>query len=188
MGQTDIKRMLAFSSVSQIGYIVLGVSTGSYLGFLGALMHFFNHASFKSLLFVNAAAIATQTGTRDMTKLGGLTAKMPVTGVSSVLGLLSMAGIPPLSGFWSKLVIVMAVWQVSPPLAITALCASVLTLAYFLILQKKVFFGKLAPGLETVRECGRSMKFVEILLSGVNVAAGLLFPLFFVFLQSKGLL
>ena len=188
MGQNDIKRMLAFSSVSQIGYIILGVAAGSYLGFLGALMHFFNHATFKSLLFVNSTVIVSQTGTRDMTKMGGLSSRMPITGISSVLGLLSMSGIPPLSGFWSKLVIVMAVWQVSPAFAVTALCASVLTLGYFLILQRKVFFGKLAPGMEDVRECSRSMKFIELLLSGINVLAGFLFPLLFVFLQGRGML
>jgi proton-translocating NADH-quinone oxidoreductase chain N len=188
IGQTDIKRMLAFSSVSQIGYIILGASTGSALGFVGAVMHFFNHATFKSLLFVDAAAILHQTGTRDMDQMGGLAQKMPVTGVSSVLGLLSMAGIPPLSGFWSKLVIVMAVWQVSPGMAIAALCLSALTLGYFLILQKKVFFGKVAPNMQNVNECGISMQFVQVLLSAINVLAGILFPLLFVFFQGKGLI
>ena len=188
MGQNDIKRMLAFSSVSQIGYIILGVATGSYLGFLGAAMHFFNHATFKSLLFVNSTVIMHETGTRDMTKMGGLSSRMPITGVSSVLGLLSMAGIPPLSGFWSKLVIVIAVWQVSPAFAVTALCSGVLTLGYFLILQRKVFFGKLASGMEDVHECGGSMKFVELLISGINVLAGCLFPLLFVFLHGRGML
>jgi multicomponent Na+:H+ antiporter subunit D len=188
IGQTDIKRMLAFSSVSQIGYIILGASTGSVLGFVGAVMHFFNHATFKSLLFVDAAAILHQTGTRDMDQMGGLAQKMPVTGVSSVLGLLSMAGIPPLSGFWSKLVIVMAVWQVSPGMAIAALCLSALTLGYFLILQKKVFFGKVAPNMQEARECGGSMQFVQVLLSAVNVLAGILFPLLFVFFHGKGLI
>jgi len=188
IGQTDIKRMLAFSSVSQIGYIVLGASTGSTLGFIGAVMHFFNHATFKSLLFVDAAAILHQTGTRDMDQMGGLAHKMPVTGVSSVLGLLSMAGIPPLSGFWSKLLIVMAVWQVSSGLAIAALCASALTLGYFLILQKKVFFGKVAPNMQEVKECNGSLQFVQVLLSAINVLAGLLFPFMLVFLQGKGLI
>ncbi len=188
LGQSDIKRMFAFSSVSQIGYIVLGVATGSSLGFLGAVLHFFNHATFKSLLFTNAAVIAKQTGTRDMNKLGGLSARMPVTGATSVLGLLSMAGIPPLSGFWSKLIIVIAVWRVSPILAIAALCASVLTLAYFLIFQKKVFFGKIAPGMEAVEECGGRLRFVEILLAAINVAAGLLCPLLLALLNSRGML
>lgn len=188
IGQTDIKRMLAFSSVSQIGYIILGTSTGTALGFVGAVMHFFNHATFKSLLFVDAAAILHQTGTRDMDQMGGLAQKMPVTGVSSVLGLLSMSGIPPLSGFWSKLVIVMAVWQVSPGMAIAALCLSALTLTYFLILQKKVFFGKVAPNMQDVKECGRSMQFVQVFLSAVNVLGGILFPLLFVLFQGKGLI
>lgn len=188
IGQTDIKRMLAFSSVSQIGYIILGVSTGSMLGFVGAVMHFFNHATFKSLLFVDSAAIVHETGTRDMDQMGGLGAKMPVTSVSSILGLMSMAGIPPLSGFWSKLLIVMAVWRVSPGFAIAALCLSGLTLGYFLILQKKVFFGKPSPAMEAVTECGGSMKLVEIFLSAVNVLAGLLFPLLIVYLSGRGLL
>ena len=188
MGQTDIKRMLAFSSVSQIGYIVLGVSTGSALGFVGAVMHFFNHATFKSLLFVDSAALVMQTGTRDMNRMGGLGPKMPVTSVSSVLGLLSMAGIPPLSGFWSKLLIVLAVFQVSPTLAMAALLASVLTLSYFLLLQKKVFFGKTVPEMEDVRDCGGSIGFVQVLLSAVNVIAGLLFPLLLSFLRGRGMI
>ena len=166
----------------------MGAATGSALGFAGAVMHFFNHATFKSLLFVDAAAILHQTGTRDMDQMGGLAKKMPVTSTSSILGLLSMAGIPPLSGFWSKLLVVLAVWQVSPGLAIAALCASVLTLGYFLILQKKVFFGKTAPQMEDVQECSGSLRFVQVLLSAINVLAGLLFPLLLVFMQGKGLL
>ena len=187
IGQSDIKRMLAFSSVSQIGYIILGVSTGSALGFVGAVMHFFNHATFKSLLFTDAAAVYHQTGTRDMDQMGGLGKKMPYTSVSSIIGLLSMSGIPPLSGFWSKLVIVIAVWQVSPGLAIAALCLSVLTLGYFLILQKKVFFGKLNPAMDAVTEVGGSLRFVEVLLSAVNVLAGLLFPVVLYYLHTRGI-
>lgn len=188
MGQTDIKRMLAFSSVSQVGYIVLGAAMGSPLGFLGAILHFFNHATFKSLLFVDAAAVLKQTGTRDMDKMGGLAERMPFTGASSVLGLLSMAGIPPLSGFWSKLLILMAVWQVNSTLAIIALCASILTLTYFLILQKKVFFGKVAQGMEDVKEAHGSMVFVEVLLSGLNVVTGIVVPFLLVFAHGKGLI
>ena len=111
LGQTDLKRMLAFSSVSQIGYIVLGAATGSPIGFVGAMMHFFNHATFKSLLFVDAAAILHETHTRNMDEMGGLAERMPITGTTSVIGLLSMAGIPPLSGFWSKLLICLALWR-----------------------------------------------------------------------------
>ena len=123
-----------------------------------------------------------------MNRMGGLGPKMPVTSVSSVLGLLSMAGIPPLSGFWSKLLIVLAVFQVSPTLAMAALLASVLTLSYFLLLQKKVFFGKTVPEMEDVRDCGGSIGFVQVLLSAVNVIAGLLFPLLLSFLRGRGMI
>ncbi len=188
IGQKDIKRMLAFSSVSQIGYIVLGVATGSMLGYAGAVMHYFNHATFKSLLFVDAAAVLKQTGTRNMDEMGGLAKKMPYTGVSSVIGLLSMAGIPPLSGFWSKLLIVIALWQVSAPMAIATLLTSALTLTYFLILQKKVFFGELPERLENITECPRSLRVIQVFLSGVNVLAGILFPLLLSFLKARGMI
>jgi multicomponent Na+:H+ antiporter subunit D len=187
LGQTDIKRMLAFSSVSQIGYIVLGVATGSAIGLIGAMLHFFNHATFKSLLFVDAAAIIKQTGTRDMDKLGGLGERMPVTSTSSVIALLSMAGIPPLSGFWSKLLVIIAVWQISKGLAIAALCLSVLTLAYFLLLQKKVFFGKINPTLKDVKEASPAIVSIEVLLSALNIAVGVAFPFLLIALQNSGL-
>jgi formate hydrogenlyase subunit 3/multisubunit Na+/H+ antiporter MnhD subunit len=188
IGQDDFKRMLAYSSISQIGYIVLGVATGSPLGFVGALFHFFNHATFKSLLFVDAAAIETQTGTRSMAHMGGLAKRMPYTGVSSVIAFLSTAGIPPLSGFWSKLLIVLAVWRVSPPLAMVALAASILTLAYFLVMQRKVFFGKPTEETREVREAGGGTVLAQIILSAINILVGLLFPLLLFYLQGIGVL
>jgi proton-translocating NADH-quinone oxidoreductase chain N len=180
IGQDDIKRMLAYSSVSQIGYIPLG--------FAGALFHFFNHATFKSLLFVNAAAIRAQTGERAMSKMGGLAARMPVTGVTSIIAFLSTAGIPPLSGFWSKLLIIMALWRVSPILAMIALAASILTLTYFLIMQKKVFFGKPVGAMAEATEAGREIVAAEVVLAAVNILAGLGFPLLLIYLQNLGLL
>ncbi|MDP4108836.1 MAG: proton-conducting transporter membrane subunit [Bacillota bacterium] len=186
IGQKDMKRMLAYSSISQIGYIMLGIGSGSALGLAGALFHFFNHSTFKSLLFVDTAAIEMQTGTRDMDKMGGLAQKMPVTGISSLLAFLSTAGIPPLSGFWSKLLIIVALWKVSAPVAVTALAAGILTLSYFLIMQKKVFFGKVPETLENVREAGGGILGAEILLSVINVAAGILFPLALIYMNSIG--
>lgn len=188
IGQKDIKRMLAFSSVSQIGYIVLGASTGSMIGLVGAVAHYFNHATFKSLLFVDAAAVLKQTGTRNMDEMGGLAKKMPFTGISSVIGLLSMAGIPPLSGFWSKLLIVIALWQVSPAVALAALLSSALTLSYFLILQKKVFFGQVPEKMANVTECAVSLRWVQVALSAVNVLTGILFPLLLVYFKGRGLI
>lgn len=189
IGQTDFKRMLAYSSISQVGYIILGVAIGTPIGFIGALLHFFNHATFKSLLFVNSTAVEMQTGTRDIKKLGGLASKMRITGGTSVVGFLSTAGIPPLSGFWSKLLIIIALWQSGLyAYAAIALLASILTLAYFLILQRNVFFGKIAEGLEDIKEVNAGIASPAILLSAVTVGMGLLFPLVLIYLNANGLL
>jgi multicomponent Na+:H+ antiporter subunit D len=189
IGQKDFKRILAYSSISQIGYIILATGAGTPLAFAGALLHFFNHATFKSLLFVNSAAVEYSTGTRDIDKLGGLAGKMPVTGVTSIIGFLSTMGMPPMAGFWSKLIIIIAVWTSGNyTYSVIALLASILTLAYFLILQRKVFFGKLAEGLRNVKEAGALMSFSAILLALITVAAGLAFPFIIYYLQAHGLL
>lgn len=187
IGQKDMKKMLAWSSISQIGYIILGAGLGTPLAIAGALLHFFNHAVFKSLLFVNAAAVEEQTGTRDMEKLGGLASKMKVTGGTSVVGFLSTAGVPPLSGFWSKLLIIIALFQAGSVFyAAVALLASLLTLGYFLILQRNVFFGKLKEGLEEIREGGANYTVPALILAGVTVVIGVLFPLIMGWMQQAG--
>jgi len=176
LGQSDMKRLLAYSSISQVGYIVLGLGCGTPLGVAGAIFHLFNHAVFKSLLFVNSAAVEQRLGTTDMDRLGGLGSRMPVTGVTSVVGILSTAGVPPLAGFWSKLLIVVALWQANHyTYAALAVLFSVVTLGYLLVLQRKVFFGKAAdlPGL---REAACWVTVPEILLAGLTIAIGLLFP------------
>ncbi len=155
MGQSDFKRMLAYSSISQVGYIILALGCGTNLAIVGAIFHLFNHSIFKSLLFVNSAAVEKQSGTTNMNKLGGLGTKMPVTNATSLIAFLSTAGVPPLAGFWSKLIIVIALWQNGLyAYATIAVLASVLTLAYLLMMQRKVFFGKLAEGLTNVKEAG----------------------------------
>jgi proton-translocating NADH-quinone oxidoreductase chain N len=188
IGQKDMKKMLAWSSISQVGYIILGAGLGTPLAIAGALLHFFNHATFKSLLFVNAAAVEEQTGTRDMEQLGGLASKMKITGGTSVVGFLSTAGVPPLSGFWSKLLIIVALWGAGQYFyATVALGASILTLAYFLIMQRKVFFGKLREGLEGIRESGARHTVPALILAGVTVFVGVLFPFVLRFMDAQGL-
>ncbi len=180
LGQRDLKRMLGYSSISQVGYIILGLAVGTPLALAGAVFHLFNHAVFKSLLFVNAAAVEGQAGTRDMDQLGGLGSRMPVTSTTSILALLSTAGLPPLSGFWSKLLIVVAAWQAGwRAAAAVAVLASVLTLAYFLSMQRRVFFGKVAPRCEAVEEVGPFGLVPALLLAAVTVGLGLGAPWLF---------
>lgn len=177
IGQDNFKTMLSFSSISQIGYIALGIGIGTPLAILGAVFHFLNHAVFKSLLFVNSAAVERKTGTVKFEKLGGLESKMPVTGITSVIGFLSTAGIPPFSGFWSKFIIITAAWEAGfHTYAVIAILSSILTIWYFLKLQRGVFFGELKEGLEHVSEAEAGFKIFSILLSIITIALGILFP------------
>ena len=189
MRQSHFKRIVAYSSVSQMGYILLGLSTGSTLGLLGAVAHLFNHATFKSTLFTNAAAVHEQTGTYDINEMGGLEKKMHVTSFSSLAAFMSTAGIPPFAGFWSKLLIIMALWSSgAQEFAAIALLASIFTAAYFLRLQKKVFFGKLLDKFADLTEVGGSVKFAQIMLTVVTIAMGLFFPFALLYFKGIGIL
>lgn len=181
LGQSDMRRMLAYSSISQVGYIILSFATGTALGVAAALFHLFNHTVFKSLLFVNACAIENKTGLRNMNEMGGLSAKMPITGTTSVIGLLSTAGVPPFAGFFSKLLILIALWQSHHFVyTVIALLTSLLTLAYFLSMQRRVFFGKLdSLRFGNLREASLWVTLPAILLAVVTTAVGLAFPFLF---------
>jgi len=175
LGQDDIKRLFAYSSISQIGYVVLGIGMGTTLGILAGLFHLFNHATFKSLLFLNSGSIEYATGTRDLRKMGGLTSKMPVTGYSSLVGSMSISGIPPFSGFWSKLLIILAAIQAKHFIfAAIAVLVSILTLAYYLKVQRLAFFGELRDSLRGIKEVPLSMKLSMIALSIICIFGGLL--------------
>jgi len=176
--QSDFKRMLSYSSISQVGYIILGLGSGTPLGIAGATLHIFNHSIFKSLLFVNSAAVEKQTGLRDIDKMSGLAQKMPITGISSILGSLSAAGLPPLAGFWSKLIIIIALWVSGFYVySVIAILGSILTLAYFLLLQRRVFFGKLKDEFVNIKEAGFNLAFPMVLLSVIIIIAGIFAPL-----------
>jgi multicomponent Na+:H+ antiporter subunit D len=176
--QNDTKRMLAYSSVSQVGYIFLGVSTGTALGVIGGMFHLFNHAILKALLFLNASAIEKATGTRDLSRMGGLGARMPATGATFAIGSLSVAGVPPLNGFWSKLFILIALFQSGHTVvAFIALLVSIVTLGYFLVFQRKALFGKLDESLSHVREVSFGTYFPALVLAALAVFAGIFFSL-----------
>lgn len=177
LGQNDFKRMLAYSSISQMGYIILSLGTGTVLGTAGAIFHLFNHAIFKSQLFINAAAVEQQTGTRNMDAMGGLSARMPVTGATSVIAFLSTAGIPPFAGFWSKLIIVVAVWTAGYHVyAVIAVLASLITCAYFLSMQRRVFFGPLVDRFISVNEANATILIPEVALALITIGIGVFFP------------
>jgi len=176
IGQWDFKRLLAFHSVSQIGYVVFGIGLGTPLGIIGGLFHLFNHSLFKSLLFLNAGSVEFATGMRRLDKLGNLSQSMPVTGNTSLIASLSIAGIPPLCGFWSKLIIIIAAFEANNIVgAVTCLLVSIITLASFLKVQKYAFIRKTEETLSGVKEAPFSMKFSMAILALLCVISGVYF-------------
>ncbi len=178
IGQWDLKRLLAYHSISQIGYVILGIGIGSPLGILGGLFHLFNHSIFKSLLFLNSGSIVYSAGTRDLQKMGGLKEKMPITAATSMIASMSIAGIPPFNGFWSKLLIITACVKAGYfGYAFLAVLASILTLASFMKVQKYAFFENLPNALKKVKESPKTMCFSMLILAVLCIlTAGLILP------------
>jgi multicomponent Na+:H+ antiporter subunit D len=134
-----------------------------------------NHAVFKSLLFLNAGSIEYATGTRDYNKMGGLKAKMPVTAATSMIASMSISGIPPFNGFWSKLFIIVAAVQAERyGFAVWAVVGSILTLASFTKLQKRAFYEEPKEAYATAREAPAFMQASMIVLAVLCIAMGIL--------------
>jgi multicomponent Na+:H+ antiporter subunit D len=155
IGQWDIKRLLAYHSISQMGYVILSVGIGmilvsrgvkqevAALAIAGGIFHLINHAAFKGLLFLNAGAIEYTIGTRDLKEMGGLAKSMPATSATSFIASMSISGIPPFNGFFSKLIIIIAaVMARFYLLAALAVIVSIITLASFLKFQRYAFYDK----------------------------------------------
>jgi len=175
LGQWDFKRLLAYHSISQIGYVILGIGLGTPLGFLGGLFHLFNHSVFKSLLFLNSGSVDYAVGTRDLRSMGGLKEKMPVTEKTSLSASMAISGIPPFNGFWSKLIIIMACVKAGYiGLAVWAVLGSILTLCSFMKVQRYAFYGNPKTILAKIREVPAAMRTSMIILSIVCVLGGLL--------------
>jgi NADH:ubiquinone oxidoreductase subunit 5 (subunit L)/multisubunit Na+/H+ antiporter MnhA subunit len=143
--QHDIKRLLAYHSISQIGYIFLGIACGTQIGLVGAIYHAINHSIFKSLLFLGAGVLIKATGSRRLEDYGGLSKKLPLTFGVMTVAALSISGLPPFNGFVSKWLIYQALLTKHNEIAtfgfIAALLGSVLTLASFIKVLNDSFMG-----------------------------------------------
>lgn len=183
--QTDIKRLLAYSSVSQMGYIVMAFGIGTYLGVYGAIFHLINHGIYKALLFLGAGAIMYSTGIRSLHDLGGLGRKMPVTSACFFVGTLAISGFPLFNGFMSKITIFLAAAQAHMWwAAIIAIATGVLTLVVMVHAAYAIFWGRPRTSrlkLDEVREVPASLLAPMIVLSVLCVLLGvypqLIFPL-----------
>jgi NADH-quinone oxidoreductase subunit L len=143
----DIKRVLAYSTVSQLGYMMLGLATGSMIGGAAVgvavgIFHLFNHAFFKALLFLGSGSVNHATGTFDMREMGGLRKAMPWTFTLFVIGSLSLAGIWPLAGFWSKDAILSSAWDAQKFLFVLAMITVFMTAFYMFRVVFLTFGGE----------------------------------------------
>ena len=183
LAQHDFKRLLAFHSISQIGYVLTAVGLCTAFGISAGLYHAMNHTLFKGLLFLAAGAVLHQTGTTDLGKLGGLSRRMPHTTVLFLIGAFSISGLPPFNGFASKWMVYQAVYQKAVEsgnigfllVLIIALVTSVLTLASFVKVSQSVFFGQLPEEYSDVKEVGFGMRFAMGIFAVLCVITGL-FP------------
>jgi formate hydrogenlyase subunit 3/multisubunit Na+/H+ antiporter MnhD subunit len=174
--QTDLKLIFIYSTVSQIGYMVLAVATGSSLGLAGGLLHVTNHVFFKDLLFLVCGAVMLQTGRHTLDSLGGIGRKMPLTLLAFAVGGLSVVGVPPSNGFSSKWIIYHALTEAGEPfLALLSLIGSVLTLAYIVKFLHAAFLGQPAQDLDQVREAPKVMLAPMMILSAGAILTGI-FP------------
>ena len=141
MAQSDLKRLLAYSSVAQIGYIVLGVGLANPMGLTGGLLHLVSHAFAKGCLFLVAGAIVYRTGIREIRELRYLSVKMPWTAATFTVAAFSMIGIPPTSGFFSKLYLILGAIDAEQWLFVAViLVSSVLALMYFVNVVRYIYF------------------------------------------------
>ena len=183
LAQHDFKRLLAFHSISQIGYVLTAVGLSTALGMSAGLFHAMNHTMFKGLLFLAAGAVLHQTGTTDLGKLGGLSKKMPHTTVLFLIGAASISGVPPFNGFASKWMIYQATYMKAVEsgnigfllVTVIALVTSVLTLASFVKVTQSVFFGQLPAEYENVKEVPFGMRLAMGLFAAVCILSGI-FP------------
>ncbi|MDR3694047.1 NADH-quinone oxidoreductase subunit L [Mucilaginibacter sp.] len=171
--QTDIKKVLAYSTVSQLGYMFLGLGVGAYTG---AFFHVLTHAFFKALLFLGAGSVIhAVSGEQDMRKMGGLKSKLPVTYRTMLIGTIAIAGIPPFAGFFSKDEILAHVFAQSPAMWVIGVLTAVLTSFYMFRMLYLTFFGKFRGTHEQehhLHESPATMTIPLIVLAALSILGG----------------
>lgn len=175
--QTDIKRVLAFSTISQIGFmmVALGVSgMGGHagIGYMASMFHLFTHAMFKALLFLCAGAIIHTISSNEMSKMGGLRKYMPFTHLTFLIACLAIAGIPPFSGFFSKDEILAATFAFAPQFGVFMSFVAGLTAFYMFRLYYNIFWGTPANYEHTPHEAPKTMTIPLMILAAITLVAG----------------
>lgn len=185
--QRRITRAIAYAAVGEIGYMIVGIGTAlaaatedfANVALKGGLFHIFNDAIDIGLLFLVAGAIIYATNERDLNNLGGLARRMKYTTVFFLIGLLAVAGMPPMNGFASKILIYESTYMLNPIISIVAILASILLLAIFAKIFYSIFLGPELPHLKEVKEVPRVMLAAMFVLAAIIIIIGL-FPGIFI--------
>ena len=195
MMQHNGRKLLGYHAVSQVGYMIIGVGSGNVLGFLGGLFHMINHTIYKSNLFLSMGAVEKQTGTNELDKLGGLGRNMPITFAMAFVGAMSISGIPPFNGFYSKWMIYQGMLDKASYLTagyqiwlliclLLAVFGSALTLASFMKFIHTIFLGKRPKALDSIKEAPAN----QWISTGILALLCILFGLFAIELPLKRLI
>jgi len=159
--QRDVKRLLAYSSISQMGYMFLGIAALNFVSLEGGIYHVFSHGLLKALLFMVAGVMIHVVGVRSLDQLGGLAGKMPITASLAIIGAMGIAGLPGIAAFISEFMIFGGVWGANTPYRLAflfiAVLGSALSAAYMTVFIREIFFRELPKGLEGVGEAPLTM-------------------------------
>ncbi|MCL2143903.1 MAG: NADH-quinone oxidoreductase subunit L [Endomicrobia bacterium] len=175
--EKDIKRIIAFSTVSQLAFIFLGFAAGTRLAFAGSMLFILMHSAAKAGLFLSAGIIEHETHTKDITKMGGLAKIMPITCIAFLLCMMSIIGVPPTGGFFSKFLVITGAADAGyAGSAIAFVAAATLTILYMLRVFYKVFFAQPAGNFEAHKSSVWSpMNLSVTLLAAISLICGLVF-------------
>ncbi|RKZ90593.1 MAG: NADH dehydrogenase subunit [Candidatus Parabeggiatoa sp. nov. 1] len=171
--QSDARLLLAWHGIGQGGLMLLGIMIGTKMGVAGGLMHVFNYATYQAALFLAVIAVMHRTGTTDLDRLGGLIVRMPLTFVVLLMGIIGLAGLPPMNGFVSKWLMYKALLDANMPLLLVA--ASISTLGTILSVYKlihNIFLGQLRKEHYKVKEVPWTMLVPMLVLAGIGFITG----------------
>ena len=175
--QKDVKRLLAYSSISQMGYMFLGLAAANIVSLQGSIMHVFSHGLLKALLFMVAGVLIHVVGIRDLDSLGGLASKMPITAVTAVVGAMGIAGLPGIAAFISEFLIFGGIYNASLPnrilFTVLAVLGTAVSAAYMTIFIRKIFFGRPSDKIGEIHEVPTSMLIPMVALAILAILIGI---------------
>ena len=171
--QKDYKRLLSYHAISQVGYMILGIGTAVPAGIVGGLFHMINNAMYKSCLFLSGGAVEKQTGTTDLSRLGGIGKKMPITFACFAVSAIAISGVPPFNGFFSKELVYDGALERGMIFYLMAVVGSFFTAASFLKLGHSAYLGKRSSQNEGVKEAPVAMLVPMMVIAAACVLFGL---------------